>query len=278
MPALIRVGGGTDGLGTLGATIGAAVQLRDVGSGTPNSRTWSVERWPSPDATAPPLEPGVDSSIVTLTPTTDGLYQVKLARAETDGSQTSYEVLVGVRDADGLVLPSRGVSDELFSRLSAVPAEQVAAKLAGWAGSLTGATHVLLDAFLRSMRLKINAVTGSAVYTCGAGDVAGQWVSVSGNDTVTPVDAGSGVARGVIAEKFTATSARVVTAGEVACPGGLVAGETYYLSRVSGAMITRTALLAGDPGAPQAGDVWQILGWARNTTTFVVALQVVSTE
>ena len=117
MAANIQVGSGTPGLGTLSAALGVPVILTDVGGGSPVSRAWTIDRWPCPIAVPPTLSTPTSAGSG-FTPAVDGVYVVTLTRVESDGSTTTTQsLIVGVQDASGNVLPSPGVTENLFAQL-----------------------------------------------------------------------------------------------------------------------------------------------------------------
>lgn len=158
MATKIQVTGFTDGKAAIGGAlaVNTPVTLTDTTTGpAPVSRLWTIIVYPSPLASAPALSAATAAS-TQFTPTSDGCYLAKLQRKEATGVYTYAYVLVGVPDADGLVLPSPRVSPEHFNLNDA-------AKAAGWAGSEEGGTNVLLDAYLRW--LKTNSGGGAVSYT-----------------------------------------------------------------------------------------------------------------
>jgi hypothetical protein len=109
----------------------------------------------------------------------------------------------------------------------------------------------------------VGTLEGSAVYSCDSAVAIGQIVHVSGIDAVAPADAdgiGSYGRLGVISEKPSSTTCRVIYSGDAAFYSGLVVGSPYYLSTTPG------AITAVRPSAPS---IAQLVGWPRNPTTLI---------
>lgn len=154
--ASISINGGADGDADITVTEGATVTLQDTGGGTPDSRTWTIQRWPAPLATAPAFSPDAISQSVTFTASTAGGYIVNLSRTDS-GVTTSAQGFVGTVDSNGFIIPCAGLSGQLIRVAGQTPASQEE----GWWGHARSGSNIFLDAILRQL------LTGTAAASLG---------------------------------------------------------------------------------------------------------------
>lgn len=113
-----------------------------------------------------------------------------------------------------------------------------------------------------------NAVDSATAYICPATVVVGDAVYLSGADAVDKADADAALNRpamGIVSAKPTTTTCTLRYSGELGGYTGLTPGATYYLSTVSGGIVTPT---------PTGSNVLsQVLGDARNSTTLVIDIE-----
>jgi len=104
-------------------------------------------------------------------------------------------------------------------------------------------------------------------FNCSAGLNVGDAVRLSGADAIDLAQADVVTERptiGFVLVKPTATTAFVLSSGEIATFSGLTPGATYYLSETPG-QIT-------DVAPTVQGSIVQEVGWARSSTTLVIAI------
>lgn len=106
------------------------------------------------------------------------------------------------------------------------------------------------------------------LYDCPGGVAVGNVVHVTSNNYVVPSNAATLAGKdimGVVVSKPTATTAYVKYVGEASVFVGLVAGETYFVAKVDGAV-------TNDVSAYVEGDTQTVVGVAKNATTLVLRI------
>lgn len=152
---LIQIDALTPGQPNLALAKNAAFSLADATGGpAPVSRKWKLLTGPSPIAVLPTLSTDTAStSGGTTNATWDGMYLGSLTRVEANGTTSVGYFLLGVPDADGLILPCAMPKEVDIAKLFAIGATQQlrdAAALSGWTGGAPGSLNVFLDAYLRT--------------------------------------------------------------------------------------------------------------------------------
>lgn len=144
--AAIGINGGLASISPINVAVGATVTLLDLGTGTPDERTWTIQRYPGPLASAPALSPDAVSSSVTFTASESGGYIVHLSRKDS-GVTTTKQAFVGVVDSRGFIIPCSGLTADLIQVTGAIEESQEE----GWMGHTRASSQVFLDAILRSL-------------------------------------------------------------------------------------------------------------------------------
>jgi len=181
---------GVPGRSVLGFAPDSDVTLVDAGGPGATSYLWEIISWPSPDSAPPTLtSPTLDTTDV-INPFTDGVFIVKLTRDDPVDGLTTDIKFFGVGDADGLSLPSAGMT-RVMANIDGTVSEPF-----GWAGGATGSSNVLLDAFLRKRRLREGRYVGrTEANTYTSGGSGGRFLTYGEDATNQEITlaAGSGV-------------------------------------------------------------------------------------
>lgn len=154
--AAISLEGQAAGFAKINYALGATANAEDVGGGTPESRTWSVHRWPAPQLAAPVIGPTSSSQSISFPLDTEGSYILRLTRVD-NGRTSVAEVLLGVPDVYGVVYACAGVAP----RHMKIVGYEVESQEEALYGHVRAGNNVLLDATLRAAM----AATGVALTT-----------------------------------------------------------------------------------------------------------------
>lgn len=142
------------GRSALGFDNTTTVTMTDAGGAGASSYAWSIVSFPGPVGTAPTVtDPNAQVASISG-PFTDGIYIVKLVRTDGTGTTVDFKFF-GVADADGLHLPSPGMTGSMANVGGAATAQA-----AGWAGRADAATNTLLDAYLRWLKARSGVYEG----------------------------------------------------------------------------------------------------------------------
>lgn len=145
------------GQSAVGFVSGTNVTLTDAGGAGATSYSWQVISYPGPLSSAPTIT-NPTSQIATVNgPFQDGVYIVKLIRTDGVSGTTADIKFFGVADADGLHLPSAGMTGTM-SNIGGLTEAQAA----GWAGRQS-AYNVFLDAYLRWLKNRAGIWDGNVV-------------------------------------------------------------------------------------------------------------------
>jgi PKD repeat protein len=138
---------GGDGQSVLGFVSSTLITMTDEGGAGATSYAWEILNWPAPLSSAPVITNST-SQVATVTPTTAGVYIVKLTRTDVNSGTTTDTQFIGVADDEGHHLPVAGMSGNMTN----VGASPTLAQAAGWMGREDASTNVLLDAYLRWLK------------------------------------------------------------------------------------------------------------------------------
>ena len=144
----------TAGQSAIGYVTGTTVNFTDAAGAGATAWQWSIVGFPGPLGSAPSIT-NATTQTASLTPTTDGVYVIKLAR--TDGAVVTTDVrFFAIADADyGLVLPSSGMTGNMTNVGGSSAAQQ-----AGWQGRADASTNIFADATFRFLRSRIGRFVG----------------------------------------------------------------------------------------------------------------------
>ncbi len=147
---------GAAGKSVLGLAPDANVVMTDLG-GPSVTTYWEFLSWPSPQANPPAILDSNSQVATAQGPFVDGIYIVKLTRIDETGTTRDVRFF-GVADADGLSLPSAGMTPEMCDLGDSE------ATASGWAGGQRGDSNYLLDAYLRKRREREGRYAGDVAY------------------------------------------------------------------------------------------------------------------
>lgn len=138
---------GGDGKSVLSFVPDVQITMTDKGGSGATSYAWTIINWPAPLSSAPTIASST-SQVAYVTPTTPGIYLVKLTRVDSVSGTTTDIQFFGIADDEGHHLPVAGMTGNLTN----VGGSPTLAQAAGWMGREDAGTNVLLDAYLRWLK------------------------------------------------------------------------------------------------------------------------------
>ncbi len=143
------------GQSALGYVTGTQVNFTDAAGPGATSWAWTLVGFPGP-ISSPPTINNSTTQTANMTPTTDGVYILKVVRTDPGPIVTSDTRFFAIGDADyGLVLPSAGMTGAMTN-----VGGSVAAQAAGWEGRQDAGTNVFIDAIFRFLRSRVGRFIG----------------------------------------------------------------------------------------------------------------------
>jgi len=143
---------GGSGQSVFGFQPNQTVTLTDDGGAGADSYLWEILSWPAPVGSAPVITNDT-LQVATVTPTSDGVYIVRLTRTDGVNGTTTDIKFFGVEDEDALTLPSAGQTGNMTNQTAL-------AQKAGWGGRANAATNFQLDAYLRFLKARVGRYVG----------------------------------------------------------------------------------------------------------------------
>jgi hypothetical protein len=152
-----QIGSPTGGVGqsVIGYLNNTNVVFTDAAGAGATSWAWTIESWPGPLASAPTVN-NASTQTANATPTSDGVYIVKVVRTDPGPTVTTDTKFFAIGDADyGTYIPSANQTGNMTN----VDPSPTAAQKAGWWGRADG-NNVWLDNLFRFLRSRIGRFIG----------------------------------------------------------------------------------------------------------------------